>query len=49
MNEYQVGKLYIMLTANDNWNHCQQIESFIETEELLLIKRVIHPDIRFYI
>ncbi len=44
----KLDKLDFMLLTNDNLNYRQEIQSFLETEELLNIWRVINPDTRVY-
>ncbi len=44
----KLDKLDSMLITNDNLNYHQEIESFLETEEILDIWRVMNPDTRFY-
>ncbi len=47
LNVYMNPKLDKLIT-NDNLNYHQEIKSFLETEELLDIWKVINPDTGFY-
>jgi exonuclease III len=44
----RLDKLDCMTLTNDNFKYRQDIQSFMDTEELLDIWRVMNPDTRFY-